>query len=174
MRQRKNTKTRKEIRLGSYNRRHAIHRLCAIFHSPGMLTLWSACPGNNYGLGGTRAQELQGSCKVLGIHQERCIVLDHPELQDDPRVWWNTDLIEALVQEHVNKWEVDVVGSDPCPVCFLPLLIRPLLASTAKGGYTDSADIELTKILGASQILTFDEGGVSGHMNHRAVSAAVR
>ncbi|KAL2156633.1 hypothetical protein VTH82DRAFT_1378 [Thermothelomyces myriococcoides] len=86
--------------------------------------------GNNYGLGGTRAQELQGSCKVLGIHQERCIVLDHPELQDDPRVWWNTDLIEALVQEHVNKWEVDV-------------------------------------------ILTFDEGGVSGHMNHRAVSAAV-
>ncbi|KAL2167113.1 hypothetical protein VTG60DRAFT_1704 [Thermothelomyces hinnuleus] len=86
--------------------------------------------GNNYGLGGTRVQELQGSCRALGIHHERCIALDHPELQDNPRVWWNTELIETLVQEHVNKWEIDA-------------------------------------------ILTFDEGGVSGHLNHRAVSAAV-
>ncbi|KAK4238976.1 hypothetical protein C8A03DRAFT_14601 [Achaetomium macrosporum] len=86
--------------------------------------------GNNYGLGETRRQELQGSCQALGIHSQRCIALDHPELQDNPRVWWNTGLIEGIVREHVKKWKIDA-------------------------------------------ILTFDEGGVSGHLNHRAVSAAV-
>ncbi|SPQ22994.1 639a7789-5f66-48dc-94c0-d87af1cab84a [Thermothielavioides terrestris] len=87
--------------------------------------------GNNYGLGDVRKKELQGSCKALGIHSERCVAMDHPELQDNPRVWWNTELIESIVHEHVKKWQIDA-------------------------------------------ILTFDEGGVSGHLNHRAVSAAVR
>ncbi|KAK3302666.1 putative deacetylase LmbE-like domain-containing protein [Chaetomium strumarium] len=86
--------------------------------------------GNNYGLGETRKQELQGSCQALGIHSQRCIALDHPELQDNPRVWWNTDLIEGIVRDYVKKWKIDA-------------------------------------------ILTFDERGVSGHLNHRAVSAAV-
>ena len=53
--------------------------------------------------------ELQGSCQALGIHPERCIALDHPELQDNPRVWWNTDLIEGIVREHVSKWKIDAV-----------------------------------------------------------------
>jgi len=86
--------------------------------------------GNNYGLGEARVQELHGSCKALGIHRDRCVALNHPELQDNPKVWWNTDLIESVVREHVSKWKIDA-------------------------------------------IVTFDEGGVSGHLNHRAVSAAV-
>ncbi|KAL1838454.1 hypothetical protein VTJ49DRAFT_2651 [Mycothermus thermophilus] len=87
--------------------------------------------GNNYGLGETRQKELQGSCRALGVHAARCVALDHPELQDNPTVWWNTTLIEDIVREHVEKWKIDA-------------------------------------------IITFDEGGVSGHINHRAVSAAVR
>ncbi|KAL2128274.1 hypothetical protein VTI74DRAFT_9423 [Chaetomium olivicolor] len=87
--------------------------------------------GNNYGIGETRQKELQGSCKALGIHPQRCVAMDHPELQDNPKVWWNTELIEEIVHQHVRRWQVDA-------------------------------------------ILTFDEGGVSGHLNHRAVSAAVR
>ncbi|KAK4155747.1 hypothetical protein C8A00DRAFT_31407 [Chaetomidium leptoderma] len=86
--------------------------------------------GNNYGLGDRRTQELQESCNALGIHPKRCIALNHPELQDNPDIWWNTDLIETIVREHVSKWKVDA-------------------------------------------IVTFDEGGVSGHLNHKAVSAAV-
>lgn len=86
--------------------------------------------GNNYGKGETRTQELIESCKALGIYFQRCIAIDHPDLQDNPTRWWNTDLIENFVHEHVRKWEVDA-------------------------------------------IITFDEGGVSGHINHRAVSAAV-
>jgi LmbE family N-acetylglucosaminyl deacetylase len=75
--------------------------------------------------------------------------LDKPELQDNPKVWWDEDAITAVVKEYVAKWKVDVVS-----------IFHP-----------KSGDGLLT--LGG-QILTFDSGGVSGHINHRAVSAAVR
>jgi N-acetylglucosaminylphosphatidylinositol deacetylase len=52
-------------------------------------------------------------------------------LQDNPKVWWDTDLIAKVVEEYVKRWKVDA-------------------------------------------IITFDDGGVSGHINHRAVSAGVR
>ncbi|KAK3322680.1 putative deacetylase LmbE-like domain-containing protein [Apodospora peruviana] len=86
--------------------------------------------GNNYGIGDKRRHELIGSCKSLGIKEQRCVAMDHAALQDNPTVWWDTDLIEAIVDEHVKKWQIDA-------------------------------------------IITFDSGGVSGHINHRAVSAAV-
>ncbi|KAK3681590.1 putative deacetylase LmbE-like domain-containing protein [Podospora appendiculata] len=86
--------------------------------------------GNNYGIGEQRKLELMGSCKALGISDQRCVALDHADLQDNPTVWWDTPLIEGIVDKYVKKWDIDA-------------------------------------------ILTFDEGGVSGHINHRAVSAAV-
>ncbi|KAK3937562.1 hypothetical protein QBC46DRAFT_392503 [Diplogelasinospora grovesii] len=97
-------------------------------HTTGSLLVMSN--GNNYGIGELRSKELKGSCQSLGINVERCIALDHPDLQDNPKVWWDTALIESIVHEHVQKWDIDA-------------------------------------------IITFDEGGVSGHINHRAVSAAV-
>ncbi|KAH6664170.1 putative glycan biosynthesis protein [Halenospora varia] len=87
--------------------------------------------GNNYGIGEARKAELQGSCKALGIDEARCVALDRPEIQDNPKVWWDQVVIESIVKEYVEKWHVDA-------------------------------------------IITFDHGGVSGHINHRAVSAAVR
>lgn len=66
--------------------------------------------GNNYGKGETRTQELIGSCKALGIYFQRCIAIDHPDLQDNPTQWWNTKLIENFVHEHVRKWDVDAVS----------------------------------------------------------------
>ncbi|RLL93555.1 hypothetical protein CFD26_101765 [Aspergillus turcosus] len=81
--------------------------------------------------GERRRQEIRDSCSVLGIIPSRCVVLDEAELQDNPRKWWDEDLIEELVASHVRKWNVDL-------------------------------------------IITFDNGGVSGHINHRAVSAGVR
>ncbi|GFF34159.1 N-acetylglucosaminyl-phosphatidylinositol de-N-acetylase [Aspergillus udagawae] len=87
--------------------------------------------GNYEGIGDRRRQEIHDSCSVLGIVPDRCIVLDNAELQDNPKKWWNEDLIKDLVASHVQKWNVDL-------------------------------------------IITFDNGGVSGHINHRAVSAGVR
>lgn len=86
-------------------------------HMTGALLVMSV--GNNYGLGDTRALELQGSCAALGIHPQRCIALDHHDLQDNPRVWWNGELIEGIVDEHVKKWKIDAVR--PFSI-FLPFL----------------------------------------------------
>ncbi|CAK7217683.1 hypothetical protein SBRCBS47491_003253 [Sporothrix bragantina] len=94
-------------------------------------SLISMSTGNNYGIGDLRKKELTGSCAALQIDPARCIALDHPALQDNPTVWWDTSLVQTIVQEYIAKWDIDA-------------------------------------------ILTFDEGGVSGHINHRAVSAAIR
>ncbi|KAH1977464.1 hypothetical protein KXW60_001899 [Aspergillus fumigatus] len=87
--------------------------------------------GNYEGIGERRQQEIHDSCSVLGIVPDRCVVLDDAALQDNPRKWWNEELIKDLVASHVQKWNADL-------------------------------------------IITFDDGGVSGHINHRAVSAGVR
>ncbi|EAW13652.1 PIG-L family deacetylase [Aspergillus clavatus NRRL 1] len=86
--------------------------------------------GNYEGIGEQRRQEIRNSCAVLRIAAERCDVLDVPELQDNPRKWWDEKMVRDLVASHVEKWKVDL-------------------------------------------IMTFDNGGVSGHVNHRAVSAGV-
>ena len=104
--------------------------------------------GNNYGLGETRKKELRGSCAALGIDPTRCLALDEAEFQDNPKVWWDEDAIISVVKKYVKKWNTDLVS--------ILLLFREV-------AFTDS-----------HQIITFDSGGISGHINHRAVSAAVR
>ena len=52
-------------------------------------------------------------------------------MQDNPKVWWDTNTVAQVVEEYVKTWKIDA-------------------------------------------IITFDDGGVSGHINHRAVAAGVR
>ncbi|KAE8418650.1 putative deacetylase LmbE-like domain-containing protein [Aspergillus pseudocaelatus] len=87
--------------------------------------------GNYDGLGDKRQSELHSSCDELGIPEDRCVVLDIAELQDNPKQWWNEDMVKDLVTSYKEKWHVDL-------------------------------------------IVTFDNGGISGHINHRSVSAGVR
>lgn len=93
--------------------------------------------------------ELKGSCASLGIDPKRCIALDRPDIQDNPKVWWDKKVIEGIVKEYVGKWQADAV-SFPIASLTCPFNICRF------------------------QILTFDSGGVSGHINHRAVSSAIR
>ncbi|KAI9100390.1 putative deacetylase LmbE-like domain-containing protein [Phlyctochytrium arcticum] len=86
--------------------------------------------GNNYGIGSLREQELQGSCRELGVALEDCVVLNVPGLEDNPREWWPTELVADVIKKHVEK-------------------------------------------IGADLIYTFDEGGVSGHLNHRSVHRGI-
>jgi N-acetylglucosaminylphosphatidylinositol deacetylase len=51
-------------------------------------------------------------------------------LQDNPTLWWDTDLVAKAISGRVRRWNIDA-------------------------------------------IITFDNGGVSGHINHRAVAAGV-
>lgn len=69
--------------------------------------------GNNYGIGEKRREELKGSCESLGIEASRCVALDHPDLQDNPKIWWNTDLIQKIVADHVKEWGIDAVSGPP-------------------------------------------------------------
>lgn len=86
--------------------------------------------------------------------------MDHPGLQDNPKVWWDTELIESIVHEHVKKWEIDAVRRS-----------YPHSAA-ARPWHLPRFSPKLTTF--TPQIITFDDGGVSGHINHRAVSAGVR
>ncbi|KAE8317094.1 putative deacetylase LmbE-like domain-containing protein [Aspergillus transmontanensis] len=87
--------------------------------------------GNYDGLGDKRQSELHSSCEKLGISEDQCVVLDIAELQDNPKQWWDGDMVKDLVSSYKEKWHVDL-------------------------------------------IVTFDQGGISGHINHRSVSAGVR
>ncbi|KAL4820376.1 putative deacetylase LmbE-like domain-containing protein [Aspergillus spinulosporus] len=87
--------------------------------------------GDYSGLGERRETEVHRSCAALDIPRDRCVVLNHPRLQDNPRQWWDETLIKEVISPYIGAWKADV-------------------------------------------ILTFDRGGVSGHINHRAVSAALR
>jgi N-acetylglucosaminylphosphatidylinositol deacetylase len=66
--------------------------------------------GNNYGIGETRKRELEGSCEALGIDEARCVVLDRPDIQDSPTVWWDESVIQTIVAQYIQDWHVDAVS----------------------------------------------------------------
>lgn len=79
--------------------------------------------GNHEGIGHLRSNELRASAAVLGIPASRTISLNHAELQDDPKRYWDKDIVSTELAKVVKQYKVDT-------------------------------------------LITFDEGGVSGHSNH--------
>jgi N-acetylglucosaminylphosphatidylinositol deacetylase len=67
--------------------------------------------GNHVGLGETRAMELHGSCRVLNIPKERCISLDLPNIQDNPKVWWSEQQLIPIINEYINQWSINALVS---------------------------------------------------------------
>jgi hypothetical protein len=51
----------------------------------------------------------------LGISLDHCVVLDHPELQDNPKKWWDERLVEEIVASYIKKWEADLVSASTTP-----------------------------------------------------------
>ena len=102
---------------------------------------------------------MKGSCAMFGVPVERCLAMNAKDLQDSSTKWWPSDLIIDLVDKQVQLWNIDTVKKED-------VIQR-----------SDAYLIFLTfcyKLLLLFQIITFDEGGISGHINHRAVSAAMR
>ncbi|CAI7637637.1 unnamed protein product [Penicillium crustosum] len=87
--------------------------------------------GNHNGIGEQRQTEIHKSCAALGISQDHCVVLNHPDLQDNPKKWWDENLVQDIIAPYIETWKADL-------------------------------------------IISFDQGGISGHVNHRAVSAGIR
>lgn len=54
---------------------------------------------------------MTASCAALAIWDKHCDVLDVPELQDDPNVFWPHEKILKIVKDYVHKWEIDAVSS---------------------------------------------------------------
>lgn len=92
--------------------------------------------------GPVRAKELYNACSLIGIDGHKTldarsvVVLDDDRLKDGPNEVWNSDLIANIVLERIQK----IVGS-----------IHKQQSAQRK--------ININ-------IITFDQGGVSGHPNH--------
>ncbi|KAK6822881.1 N-acetylglucosaminyl-phosphatidylinositol de-N-acetylase [Apiospora arundinis] len=102
--------------------------------------------GNQDGLGDTRREELKKSAKLLGLRDEDdALVLDDPNFPDSITTTWDTDRISTLLCQ-----------------AFAPHLSR----RSSSSGTPPLASIDV--------LLTFDEGGVSGHPNHKSLYHGAR
>jgi N-acetylglucosaminylphosphatidylinositol deacetylase len=101
--------------------------------------------GNNYGLGKTRKAEIKAACEVLGItRKDRCLVFDHTYFSLPSTIALKT----SDLPDHPEEWwDTDTIAK--------------VVEKVVKRWKIDA-------------IITFDDYGVSGHINHRAVSAGVR
>ncbi|CAF3353879.1 unnamed protein product [Rotaria sp. Silwood1] len=86
-----------------------IHVLQKQYHVNLSLLVFSR--GNHAGLGYIRAIELFGSCQALNIPKERCISLDLPNIQDNPKVWWSEQQLIPLINQYIDKWSIDILVS---------------------------------------------------------------
>jgi N-acetylglucosaminylphosphatidylinositol deacetylase len=100
--------------------------------------------GNADNLGAVRARELVASGRVLGLAADRVAVVDRPELQDGMRNSWPAEAVAAAVQGHLQQQQQQ--------------------QQSGRGGGGCAADV----------VVTFDEGGVSGHPNHVSVYRGVQ
>jgi hypothetical protein len=103
--------------------------------------------------------------------------LDRKDIQDNPKVWWSEEVVQKIVKEYIKKWAIDAVRIfTPPPLRSPDLRITDQLSykSAHFNGQTGTASFVAFPLTGHSQIITFDHGGVSGHINHRAVSVAIR
>ncbi|PQE03946.1 N-acetylglucosaminyl phosphatidylinositol deacetylase protein [Rutstroemia sp. NJR-2017a BVV2] len=56
-----------------------------------------------------KAEEMRRSCLVLGIAEERCVVLRGEQLNDDPVLQWSEHAVEEALEMYVKKWNIDLI-----------------------------------------------------------------
>ncbi|XP_072163592.1 N-acetylglucosaminyl-phosphatidylinositol de-N-acetylase-like [Diadema setosum] len=90
-----------------------------MFFAPSILTLNSnpdtvvhilcLSNGNYDGKGCEREKELEGSCAILGISACNVTILNKSELQDDPNVLWDADIVGKHVLHQVVKCDAQMI-----------------------------------------------------------------
>jgi N-acetylglucosaminylphosphatidylinositol deacetylase len=120
--------------------------------------------GNFAGLGPTRRQELLLSADVYRIDRDRVHVVDHELLQDGMSNHWPPEVIKDIVVGHLQKEEYEAVRSREK---------RGREGGFGGRGYrlprfplTASSSLCRLSTRMPTQVVTFDEHGVSGHPNH--------
>jgi len=145
--------------------------------------------------GTIRTQEIYKACSFIGIQNPQTIpkdsstndgdtiqavtVLDNGRMKDGPNEVWSTELIAKTVMEHVRK----VVTSIACVNGKLAVQTKssPSNGETQSWNFVEkksmkekpSQERELAQSINVN-LLTFDQGGVSGHPNHVDVFLGVR
>lgn len=114
--------------------------------------------GDAQGLGRTRARELRHAAAVMGIDAETDVAcVDDPLLRDGMDTQWATGAVAAHVKRCVAAWEANGSCADHTG------------DGAGDGAVGDArADAGGVRRLLVDKVLTFDEGGVSGHGNHAA------
>ncbi|OKL58178.1 hypothetical protein UA08_06872 [Talaromyces atroroseus] len=65
--------------------------------------------GNYEGRGEQRRTEAKASCAELGIAVDKCLILEHKQLQDNPREWWDEKVVEQILDHYVRQWSIDLI-----------------------------------------------------------------
>ena len=137
----------------------------AMFFSPTLLALTASSlgnhikilclsTGNNDGLGAVRQQELVKSAELLGLRapKEDVFVLDSPKFPDSMTATWLAEDVAEVLRS-----------------AFLPAqATRKRPGGKSDGGAEGPPEATI------DVLLTFDRGGVSGHVNHVSLYHGVR
>ncbi|XP_076133852.1 N-acetylglucosaminyl-phosphatidylinositol de-N-acetylase [Alosa pseudoharengus] len=65
--------------------------------------------GNYYNQGVQRKKELLDSAAVLGIAASQVFIIEHKDLQDDPKAEWSISLTSNLILRHIQTHSINVV-----------------------------------------------------------------
>lgn len=65
--------------------------------------------GNYNNLGHVRREELYESCKKLNINMSDITTLNLTNLQDDPHVEWNVDIIASLISKQIETLDIELL-----------------------------------------------------------------
>ncbi|GAA5902918.1 N-acetylglucosaminylphosphatidylinositol deacetylase [Sporobolomyces salmoneus] len=65
--------------------------------------------GDYEGVGSIRQEELQSSCRVLGIEEARCVAVNHSLLPDNPSVKWPADAVLTFVKRYASVFNTDAI-----------------------------------------------------------------
>ncbi|KAI0017559.1 putative deacetylase LmbE-like domain-containing protein [Xylariomycetidae sp. FL0641] len=106
--------------------------------------------GNADGLGETRKKELVKSALALGLrHEDDVFVIDSPDFPDSMATTWDNNAISSLLSS-----------------AFAPNLANSSTSLKAKSSSRNNPSTADAPTAAIDVLVTFDQGGVSGHPNH--------
>jgi hypothetical protein len=51
--------------------------------------------------------ELKAACLRIGAKQ--CMVLDREDIKDNPKTWWDQEVVQTVTKSWISKWNADAV-----------------------------------------------------------------
>jgi hypothetical protein len=51
--------------------------------------------------------ELKAACLRIGAKQ--CMVLDREDIRDNPKTWWDEQVVQTVTKSWISKWNADAV-----------------------------------------------------------------